>query len=288
MAEILDESAALESNTVGVYRTAATVKGGRRFSFSSMVVVGNRAGRVGIGYGKANQVPPAIEKAQKEARRKMREFPLLGRTIPHTVTGRFGACTVRLIPASPGTGVIAGAAVRAPLEMVGIQDCLTKSFGSNNSKNIVKAVLNGLEQLRLKETVAALRGVEIQVTEVEEALERGKAFMPTSGSGEKAAAPVNIVGEAKGRGGGKGRQRGGGGRGGGRGGGGGGGRSRQAQDRAPTAAPDASASASAAASSAPPTPAVAPPAAAPKEAAPPAAPVADAKPDAPADKTDGN
>lgn len=242
MAEILDESAALESNTVGVYRTAATVKGGRRFSFSSMVVVGNRNGRVGIGYGKANQVPPAIEKAQKEARRKMREFPLLGSTIPHTVTGRFGACTVRLIPASPGTGVIAGAAVRAPLEMVGIQDCLTKSYGSNNSKNLVKAVLNGLEQLRLKETVAALRGVEIQVTEVEDALERGKAFMPTSGSGEKAAAPVNTVGDAK-RGGGKGRQRGGGGRGGGGGGrgGGGGGRSRQTEANAPatTAAPAA-------------------------------------------------
>ena len=259
MAEILDESAALESNTVGVYRTAATVKGGRRFSFSSMVVVGNRNGRVGIGYGKANQVPPAIEKAQKEARRKMREYPRLGSTIPHTVTGRFGACIVRLIPASPGTGVIAGAAVRAPLEMVGIQDILTKSYGSNNSKNLVKAVLNGLEQLRMKETVAALRGVEIQVTEVEEALERGKAFMPTSGSGEKAAAPVNTVGDAK-RGGGKGRQRGGGRGGGGRGGGGGG-RSRQVQDSAPAAK-----------SSAP----------APEEATPPAK-APDAKPDAPKD-----
>lgn len=270
MAEILDESAALESNTVGVYRTAATVKGGRRFSFSSMVVVGNRKGRVGIGYGKANQVPPAIEKAQKEARRKMRDYPLLGSTIPHTVTGRFGACTVRLIPASPGTGVIAGASVRAPLEMVGIQDILTKSYGSNNSKNLVKAVLNGLEQLRLKETVEALRGVKIQTTEVEEALERGKAFMPTSGTGEKAAAPVNTVGDAK-RGGGKGRQRGGGrGGGGGRSGGGGGGRSRQVQDSVPSAT-----------TSAPPA------AAAPTKASPPA-PAADVKPDAPADSGGAN
>ena len=207
MAEILDESAALESTTVGVFRTAATVKGGRRFSFSSLVVVGDRQGRVGIGYGKANQVPPAIEKAQKEARRKMRSYPIFGRTLPHAVTGRFGACMVRLLPASPGTGVIAGASVRAPLEMVGVQDCLTKSYGSNNSKNLVKAVLNGLDQLRAKTTVEALRGVVIGTTEVEEAIERGKAFMPTSGSGKKAAAPVNIMDETRGRG--KGRPRGG-------------------------------------------------------------------------------
>ncbi len=213
MAEILDESAALESTTVGVFRTAATVKGGRRFSFSSLVVVGDRQGRVGIGYGKANQVPPAIEKAQKEARRKMRSYPIFGRTLPHAVTGRFGACMVRLLPASPGTGVIAGASVRAPLEMVGVQDCLTKSYGSNNSKNLVKAVLNGLGQLRSKETVESLRGVVIGSTEVEEAIERGKAFMPTSGSGEKAAAPVNVVGETRGRGKGgpRGGRRGGGG-----------------------------------------------------------------------------
>ncbi len=230
MAEILDESASLESTTVGVFRTAATVKGGRRFSFSSLVVVGDRNGRVGIGYGKANQVPPAIEKAQKEARRKMRSYPIFGRTLPHAVTGRFGACVIRMLPASPGTGVIAGASVRAPLEMVGVQDCLTKSFGSNNSKNLVKAVLNGLDQLRAKSTVAALRGVEILTTEVEEAVERGKAFMPTSGgSGEKAAAPVNTVGESRGRG--KGKPRGGGRR----GGGGGGGRGRRSEVKADAA-----------------------------------------------------
>lgn len=176
MAERLDDSAALESTTVGVYRTAATVKGGRRFSFSSMVVVGDRNGSVGFGYGKANQVPPAIEKAQKEARRRMRRFPLQGRTIPHEVNGRFGACIVRLLPASPGTGVIAGAAVRAPLEMLGVQDCLTKSFGSSNSKNLVKAVFNGLEQLQSKARVEQLRGVQLGKTDVEEAIERGGAF----------------------------------------------------------------------------------------------------------------
>jgi small subunit ribosomal protein S5 len=177
MAELLDEAAAIESTTVGVYRTAATVKGGRRFSFSAMVVVGDRNGHVGIGYGKANQVPPAIEKAQKEARRRMKAYPVVGRTIPHVVEGRFGACCVRLVPASPGTGVIAGAAVRAPLEMLGVQDCLTKSFGSNNGKNLVKAVINGLEQLRSRQFVQDLRGLELEPSEVEEAIQRGRALV---------------------------------------------------------------------------------------------------------------
>ena len=185
MAEYLDESQAIESTTVGVYRTAATVKGGRRFSFSSLVVVGDRRGRVGYGYGKANQVPPAIEKAQKEAKRRMRPFPLVGHTIPHMVTGRYSACTVRLIPASPGTGVIAGAAVRAVLEMVGIQDCLTKSYGASNPKNLVKAVINGLEQLQSRESVARLRGVEIAPTHLEEAT---LTFAPSTDSQSEAGA----------------------------------------------------------------------------------------------------
>ncbi len=166
-----EDRGGIDSNTVGVYRTAATVKGGRRFSFSAMVVCGDRQGRVGLGYGKANQVPNAIEKAQKKAKREMREFPLTGTTIPHEVTGRYGACSVRLVPASPGTGVIAGAAVRAVLDLVGVQDCLSKAFGSTNNKNLSKAVLDGLKQLRSREQVQALRKVEIDKTHTEESHE---------------------------------------------------------------------------------------------------------------------
>ena len=179
MAEFLDGSGGIESTTVGVFRTAATVKGGRRFSFSSLVVVGDRNGRVGAGYGKANQVPPAIEKAQKIAKRNMRTYPMQGRTIPHEVEGRFGACRVRLVPASPGTGVIAGASVRAVLEMFGLQDCLTKSYGSNNSKNVVKATIDGLSRLRGKDDVERLRGVDVGTTDVEDMITRGTSFMPS-------------------------------------------------------------------------------------------------------------
>jgi small subunit ribosomal protein S5 len=166
-----DDRGGVDSNTVGVYRTAATVKGGRRFSFSSMVVCGDRQGRVGLGYGKANQVPNAIEKATKKAKREMREFPLTGTTIPHQVTGKFGACTVRLVPASPGTGVIAGAAVRAVLDLLGVQDCLSKAYGSTNNKNLTKAVMDGLRQLRSRETVETLRKVQIDKTHTEKSHE---------------------------------------------------------------------------------------------------------------------
>ena len=188
MAEMLEESGGIESTTVGVYRTAATVKGGRRFSFSSMVVVGDRCGRVGLGYGKANQVPLAIEKAQKQAKRDMRPYPLQGQTVPHEVEGRFGACRVRILPASPGTGVIAGASVRAVLEMMGIQDCLTKSFGSNNPKNLCKAVFQGLDQLRSKADTGRLRGVELGETKVEESIRRGTAFQYEPAEANDAAA----------------------------------------------------------------------------------------------------
>ena len=166
-----EDKSGIDTNTVGVYRTAATVKGGRRFSFSAMVVCGDRQGRVGLGYGKANQVPNAIEKAQKKAKREMREFPLTGTTIPHEVTGRFGACSVRLVPASPGTGVIAGAAVRAVLDLVGVQDCLSKAYGSTNGKNLSKAVIDGLRQLRSRETIQSLRKVEIEKTHTEKSHE---------------------------------------------------------------------------------------------------------------------
>ncbi len=186
MAEVLEASGGIESTTVGVFRTAATVKGGRRFSFSSLVVVGDRNGRVGAGYGKANQVPPAIEKAQKVAKRNMREYPMQGRTIPHEVEGRYGACAVRLVPASPGTGVIAGASVRAVLEMFGVQDCLTKSFGSNNSKNLVKAVIDGLSKLQSKDDIERLRGVSVGTTDVEEMVARGSAHMKSASPSDEA------------------------------------------------------------------------------------------------------
>lgn len=187
MAEFLEGSGGIESTTVGVFRTAATVKGGRRFSFSSLVVVGDRNGRVGAGYGKANQVPPAIEKAQKIAKRNMRPFPMQGRTIPHQVEGRFGACLVRLVPASPGTGVIAGASVRAVLEMFGLQDCLTKSYGSNNPKNLVKAVINGLSKLQSKDDIERLRGVTLGSTEVEDMILRGSTFKAAPEAAPEAA-----------------------------------------------------------------------------------------------------
>ncbi len=200
MAELIDETSSIESTTVGVYRTSSTVAGGRRFSFSAMVVVGDRRGRAGIGYAKSNQVPQSIEKAQKEGRRKMSQFQLQGKTIPHMVVGRFGATTVKLIPAAPGTGVIAGAAVRAVLEMIGVQDCLTKVYGSSNPKNVVKATMSALETMRSRQHVETLRGVTLPETGVELAIKRGAAFMTTK-SGEKMAAPKNTVGEENRRGG---------------------------------------------------------------------------------------
>ncbi len=236
MPELLEESSQLESTTVGVFRTAATVKGGRRFSFNSLVVIGNRRGQIGWGYGKANEVPPAIEKAQKAAKRNMSDISLHGGTIPHEVIGAFGSARVKLMPASPGTGIVAGATVRAVLELLGITDCLTKCQGSNNKINVVKACFEGLEQLRNRETVAELRGVEIDSTTVDEMLDRGKAFMPSAAGGEKAAAPINTVGQDRGRGGGRGGRGGGGGRG-GRGGGGGGRGRGPAPASAPAAAP---------------------------------------------------
>ena len=207
MAELLDENSSLESTTVGIYRTSKTVKGGRNFSFAALVVVGDRHGRVGIGYAKAPQVPTAIEKAQKVGKRSLKAYPLQDRTIPHVVEGRFLASTVKLVPASPGTGVIAGASVRAVLEMFGIQDCLTKCYGSTNPKNVVKATLVALGQLRTRQSIEALRGVELGETDVEEAVRRGMAFMPQQSGSERAKAPVNTVGEDRRRGG----RRGGGG-----------------------------------------------------------------------------
>lgn len=188
MVTVIEESAGVETNTIAVFRTAATVKGGRRFSFGSLVVAGDRGGRVGLGYGKANEVPPAIEKAGKEAKKSLKKVILQGKTIPHEVTGRCGASIVKLIPASPGTGVVAGSTVRAVLEAVGITDCMTKSFGSNNKQNLAKAALDGLIQLRAKEEIAQLRGVDLGQSEVDERLDRANKSM-ASAAPAKSEAP---------------------------------------------------------------------------------------------------
>jgi small subunit ribosomal protein S5 len=155
------EEKPFEDTVVKVYRCAKVVKGGRRFRFGVLVVIGDRSGTVGIGYGKANEVPTAVEKGIKEAKKSLNKVSLLGRTIPHQVTGKFGSTRIALVPASPGTGVIAGSSARAVLEYAGVQDILTKVYGSTSAKNVVKATLNGLLQLRSKESIAALRGVEI-------------------------------------------------------------------------------------------------------------------------------
>jgi len=237
MAEMLDDSKNLESHTVGIYRTAATVKGGRRFSFGALVVIGDRKGKVGFGYAKSTEVPTAIEKAQKAAKRKLTTVPMAGTTLPHEIEGRACASSVKLLPASPGTGVVAGGTVRAVLEMAGITDCLTKCTGSTNKLNTVKAVIDGLSRLRTREQIAELRGVEISTTDIEERIKRGNKFMPTLTEGaEKMAAPVNTIGQDRGRGG-RGGNRGGGGRG-GRGGNDRGGRGGpQGAPPAPAAAP---------------------------------------------------
>jgi small subunit ribosomal protein S5 len=136
-------------------------RGGRRFSFAALVVVGNGEGKVGWGYGKANEVPPAVEKAVKDATRSQTEISMEGTSIPHMVKGRYGAAKVVLVPAGPGTGVIAGAAVRAVCEAAGIQDILTKSFGTNNPLNLVKATIGALQELRSQGEVERLRGVSL-------------------------------------------------------------------------------------------------------------------------------
>jgi small subunit ribosomal protein S5 len=151
----------LLEKVVKIKRCSAVVKGGRRFSFAAMVVVGDGRGKVGWGYGKANEVPPSVEKAMKEGTRSLVKVPLEEGTIPHTVNGRYGAAKVVLVPASPGTGVIAGAAVRAVCEAAGIHDILTKSFGSNNPVPLVKATIEALRQLRPQIEVERLRGVTL-------------------------------------------------------------------------------------------------------------------------------
>ncbi len=151
----------LMEKVVKIKRCSAVVKGGRRFSFAAMVVIGDGKGKVGWGYGKANEVPPSVEKAVKEGMRSMTAVSRQDSTIPHVVKGRFGAAHVILVPASPGTGVIAGSAVRAVCEAAGIHDILTKSFGSTNPVTLVKATIAALSQLRPRNEVERLRGVTL-------------------------------------------------------------------------------------------------------------------------------
>ena len=154
----------IEERVVKIRRCAAVVKGGRRFSFNALVVVGDQHGRVAWGYGKANEVPPAVEKASKDAQETMRRqqrIQMKGATIPHRVIGKFGSSRVIMVPAGPGTGVKAGPGVRDVLEACGIQNILTKTHGSTNPINLVKATIQGLLMLRTREEVARLRGVTL-------------------------------------------------------------------------------------------------------------------------------
>jgi small subunit ribosomal protein S5 len=156
-----DEGDELDERVVHIARTAKVVKGGRRFAFRAVVVVGDNKGSVGVGVGKARGVPDAIRKAADRARKNMRQIPLAGTTIPHEVTTRFSAATVMLKPASPGTGVIAGGGVRAVVEAAGIRDILTKSLGSANILNVVKATMQALEQIKDPAIEAERRGVPL-------------------------------------------------------------------------------------------------------------------------------
>ena len=155
------EQSEFKKRLVSINLVAKVVKGGKNFRFTALMVVGNEKGKVGVGLGKAVEIPEAVRKGVEDAKRHMIEVPIVGTTIPHAVEGRFGKGHVRMLPAEEGTGVIAGGPARAVLEAVGVRDIRTKSYGSNNPSNCVKATLDGLSQLRTAEQIAKLRGKSV-------------------------------------------------------------------------------------------------------------------------------
>lgn len=159
--ERVADEGGIESSVVRIYRCAKVVKGGRTFSFGALVIAGDRRGNVGVGYGKANEVPNAVEKATKDARKTMFKVNLKGGTIPHTTKATSGASTVILVPARPGTGVTAGKSVRPVVELAGVTDILTKAYGSTSPKNLVKATIAALRQLHNRDQVEEVRGVKL-------------------------------------------------------------------------------------------------------------------------------